>query len=123
MCSTARRTASSDRSRRPPFAGIIPAEPWNPADRKHRTVHGRTVHRKVYDSVFGVRPGMDDLFGMHGVEDAYASFYIEVQALPRRGELPTPPTRIYRGSTGNPARDVEGYAPLRRAFDAATALF
>ncbi len=97
-------------------------EAWDPTDRKHRTVHGRTVHRKVYESVFGVRPGMDDLFGQHGLEDAYASFYMEFQTIPKRGEAPIP-TRIYRGSTGNPARDVEGYARLRRAFDAASAQF
>jgi hypothetical protein len=47
---------------------------------------------------------------------------MEFQTIPRRGEAPIP-TRIYRGTTGNPARDVEGYARLRRAFDAATAQF
>jgi len=97
-------------------------EPFDPTDRKHRTVHGRSVHTKVYEAVFGVRPGMDDLFGQHGLEDAYESFYMEFKTIPKRGEAPIP-TRIYRGSTGNPARDVVGYARLRRAFDAATAQF
>ena len=97
-------------------------EAWDPSDRKHRTVHGRSIHKKVHEAVFDVRPGMDDLYGKYGTDDAYASFFIQMQTIPRRGEAPTP-ARVYRGSTGSPARDVEGYAHLRRAFDAATALF
>jgi hypothetical protein len=97
-------------------------ETWDPTDRGHRMVHGRSLHGRIREALFGIRPAMDDLFAKFGTEDAYASFHIELQPIGEeaQGRLPS---RLYRGSTGNARLDVEGYAPLRRAFDGAQALF
>jgi hypothetical protein len=98
-------------------------EIWDPEDRKHRTVHGRAVHRRLREALFGIRPAMDDLFGIYGARgDLYASFHIELQPIGKEADAKLP-VRLYRGSTGNPGRDVQGYGRLRRAFDSAQALF